>query len=204
MAPLSDDVNIESIQSQVAERLGTQLNEKIVDTRASRLRERLKHAKNMLLILDDLWDELDLGKVGIPMDAFIENEARELFKRIAYLSFNSSGPDLISIATEIVRKSGGLPIAIVTIAKALRNKDVNKWKDALACLKNPLRRSITGIKESRNLAHHQTKQTRTNNEEEETERVFPARRREDQRFSSHYSTVMTAEDQHVVEIGEGS
>ncbi|XP_054778266.1 probable disease resistance protein At1g52660 [Prosopis cineraria] len=144
MAPLSDDVNIESIQSQVAERLGTQLNEKIVDTRASRLRERLKHAKNMLLILDDLWDELDLGKVGIPSIDYEnnikkneENEARELFKRIAYLSFNSSGPDLISIATEIVRKSGGLPIAIVTIAKALRNKDVNKWKDALACLKNP-------------------------------------------------------------------
>lgn len=41
-----------------------------------------------------------------------------------------------------------MPLAIVIAAKALRNiEDLNVWESALARLKNPLRRNITGIKE---------------------------------------------------------
>ncbi|XP_054778433.1 probable disease resistance protein At4g27220 [Prosopis cineraria] len=184
MATVSKDMNIVNIQSQIAEMLGMQLNQNTIDVRSSRLHESLKHAKNMLLILDDLWEELDLGKVGIPftrdennnkkiegckllltsrdetllldlmkcekiisVDVMPEDEAHELFKRIAEISIESSNPDLMSIAVEIVRMCRGLPLAIVSAAKVLRKKDLDVWENALARLRNPLRRNLTGIRE---------------------------------------------------------
>ncbi|XP_028769718.1 disease resistance protein At4g27190-like [Neltuma alba] len=65
MATVSNELDVEKIQGQIAEKLGFQLNEKF-EVRAYRLCERLKQEENMLLILDDLWKELDLGEVGIP------------------------------------------------------------------------------------------------------------------------------------------
>ncbi|KAI9073084.1 hypothetical protein K1719_044955 [Acacia pycnantha] len=73
MATVSQELNIEKIQGQIAEKLSMQLSENNENVRACRLRENLKKEKNMLLILDDLWEELDLGKVGIPF-ASVENE----------------------------------------------------------------------------------------------------------------------------------
>ena len=135
----------------------------------------------MLLILDDLWEELELNKVGIPfvdinqnskhegckilltsrqtgllsnhmkcqeiinVVVLSEDEAWELFKRIVAVSIDSS---IKSIARKIVQKCGGLPLAIATAAKALKenlNKEV--WKDYLARLNHPLTRTVTGIKE---------------------------------------------------------
>ncbi|XP_028761007.1 probable disease resistance protein At4g27220 [Neltuma alba] len=76
MAIVSKELNVGNIQGQLAEKLGMQLNERTEDVRASRLWERLKKEKNMLLILDDLWEELDLRKVGIPF-VDVENYSRK-------------------------------------------------------------------------------------------------------------------------------
>ncbi|XP_028755719.1 probable disease resistance protein At4g27220 [Neltuma alba] len=65
MATVSNELDVKKIQGQIAEKLGFQLNEKF-EVRAYRLCERLKQEENMLLILDDLWKELDFGEVGIP------------------------------------------------------------------------------------------------------------------------------------------
>ncbi|XP_028755739.1 probable disease resistance protein At4g27220, partial [Neltuma alba] len=185
MATVSEELNIEKIQGEIAENLAFQLNEKSEGVRARRLCERLKLEKNMLLILDDLWEELDLGKVGIPfvdvgsyskknegckilltsrnkmlllnrmkcqeiieVDVLSEDEALELFKRTSELPIDSSTPDnLISIASQIVRKCHGLTLAIATAAKALRGKNLGEWQEFYKRLNHPLRRNITGIKE---------------------------------------------------------
>ncbi|XP_054785853.1 probable disease resistance protein At1g52660 [Prosopis cineraria] len=200
MAIVSHNMNLENIQDQIAEMLGMKLDEKTESTRAFRLCERMKKEKNMLLILDDLWEELDLAKVGIPfindignhnkihenaeagcsrpkeeeeagckvlltsrnekllsnqmrcertikVDVLDDKESWDLFQRIAGLSTYSNSPDLMTIATEIVQKCGGLPLAIVVPAGALRGKDLTEWRDFLKRLKNPLRRNTTGIKE---------------------------------------------------------
>ncbi|KAI9076848.1 hypothetical protein K1719_041152 [Acacia pycnantha] len=62
MATVSQELNIENIQGQIAQKLSMQLSENDKDVRALLLCERLTQEKNMLLILDDLWEELDLGK----------------------------------------------------------------------------------------------------------------------------------------------
>ncbi|KAI9076881.1 hypothetical protein K1719_041185 [Acacia pycnantha] len=66
MATVSQEMNIGHIQDQIIDKLGMQLNERTEEVKASRLYGRLENEKNMLLILDDLWQDLDLGKVGIP------------------------------------------------------------------------------------------------------------------------------------------
>ncbi|XP_022635613.1 probable disease resistance protein At1g12280 [Vigna radiata var. radiata] len=65
MANITRNPNIITIQGQIAEMLGMRLEEEIV--RVDRIWKRLKKEKeNILIILDDLWDRLDLNRLGIP------------------------------------------------------------------------------------------------------------------------------------------
>ncbi|OMO99051.1 Disease resistance protein, partial [Corchorus olitorius] len=77
MVPITQNPVILTIQDQIAELLGLKLEDKTVEVRAHRLRQRFKEEKKkkeekqkkeqkFLLVLDDLWAELDLTKVGIP------------------------------------------------------------------------------------------------------------------------------------------
>ncbi|KAI9076873.1 hypothetical protein K1719_041177 [Acacia pycnantha] len=67
VSTVSQELNFEKIQGQIVEKLSMQLSENNKDVGAFHLCERLKQEKNMLLILDDLWQELDLGKVGMSL-----------------------------------------------------------------------------------------------------------------------------------------
>ncbi|KAI3677754.1 hypothetical protein L6452_37022 [Arctium lappa] len=65
-----------------------------------------------------------------------ENEAWLLFERTAEKSFHPD-PNLHQIARDIVEECGGLPLAIVTIARALESeKDKSMWDDALQRLRS--------------------------------------------------------------------
>ena len=61
--------NVKKIQEDIAYVLGLTLEGEGENVRADSLRRRLKQEKdNTLIILDDLWDRLDLNKLGIPLD----------------------------------------------------------------------------------------------------------------------------------------
>ncbi|XP_022723962.1 probable disease resistance protein At1g61190 [Durio zibethinus] len=66
MAVVNQTPDLQKIQDQLADLLGLKLEEKSVEARAGRLRERLKKEKKVLVILDDIWKKLDLNDVGIP------------------------------------------------------------------------------------------------------------------------------------------
>lgn len=72
-----------------------------------------------------------------------EREAWNLFKKIS--GDYAENEDLQSIAKDVAKACGYLPIAIVTIAGALRNKSIFKWKNALQELRRPSGRSFTGV-----------------------------------------------------------
>ncbi|XVF31255.1 hypothetical protein REPUB_Repub16aG0129700 [Reevesia pubescens] len=174
MVAVSHTPDILKIQDQVAESLGLKLEEKSIPVRASRLCERLKKEKKFLVILDDIWAKLDLKEVGIPfgdenkgcnllltsrdlnvlrdeMDArenfaigvLDDEEAWDLFKKMA--GDNVESLELRSTAIELAKKCAGLPVAIVTVAKALRNKNIYAWNDALRKLQRPSPTNFTGI-----------------------------------------------------------
>ncbi|RVW58495.1 Disease resistance protein [Vitis vinifera] len=110
---------------------------------------KLEEAGEILVILDDIWGKLELGEIGIPygddhkgckvlltsrerqvlskdmctqkefhLQHLSEDEAWNLFKKTAGDSVEK--PELRPIAVDVAKKCDGLPVAIVTIANALK------------------------------------------------------------------------------------
>ncbi|KAB1670122.1 hypothetical protein ES319_1Z197300v1 [Gossypium barbadense] len=173
IATVTQAINIEKIQNQIADFLGLKFEEQSMVGKAFRLRERLKE-KRILVVLDDIWEKLDIEEVGIPlgdehkgckllltsrelnvllngMDAqknfpigvLNEKEAWDLFKKMAGDCVESC--DLKPIAMEVAKKCAGLPIAIATVAGALRNKRLFEWKNALRELERTSSSNFMGI-----------------------------------------------------------
>ncbi|XVF03198.1 hypothetical protein REPUB_Repub04eG0240900 [Reevesia pubescens] len=173
MASVSYSPDIQKIQDRIAEILGLKLVEKDVVVRASRLQERLKIEKKILVVLDDIWARLDLNEVGVPfgdehqgctivltsrdvdvlnrMDAqktfsigvLEQKEVWDLFKKMA--GKNVESRNFQNIANEIAKRCAGLPIAISTVARTLRDKPLFEWKDALRQLKKPSSSNFKGV-----------------------------------------------------------
>ncbi|KOM37189.1 hypothetical protein LR48_Vigan03g057000 [Vigna angularis] len=206
MANITRNPNIITIQGQIAEILGMRLEEESEIVRADRIRKRLKKEKeNTLIILDDLWDRLDLNRLGIPnsdeddgsqrdvndisnsgyhkmekeelssdfnnmteeklsgnhkrckilltsrrkqvlcnqMDVkerstfsigvLDENEAKTLLKKVAGIQIQNFVYD--DKAIEIARMCDGLPIALVSIGRTLKNKSSFVWEDVYQQMK---------------------------------------------------------------------
>ncbi|XP_039034090.1 disease resistance protein At4g27190-like [Hibiscus syriacus] len=163
------------LQNEIAHQLGMKLdNNPSVDVQAARLCDRLKKAKKVLVILDDIWEEQEVDTLGIPsadqhrgckilmtsrrldvlkrmdshpnipIETLNEDEAWNLFKKMAGHIVESS--EIRSIAVEVAKRCAGLPIAIATIAKALKPKDkLFEWRDALRQLSKPSERNFKGI-----------------------------------------------------------
>ncbi|KAI9076860.1 hypothetical protein K1719_041164 [Acacia pycnantha] len=120
MATVSQELNIENIQGQIAEKLSLQLNENDKEVRALHLCERLNQEKNMLLILDDLWEELDLGKVLLPKLEILElsylNSLISLIwdDQLLHNSFSN-------LKTLTVEKCGFVKLVPLHVLKSLNN-----------------------------------------------------------------------------------
>ncbi|TQE00882.1 hypothetical protein C1H46_013422 [Malus baccata] len=129
--------------------------------------------ERILIVLDDAWTELGFAAIGLPYgdahkgckvlltsrDSDVCNrmgsqqiiavpiltaeESEELFREMVGESFND--PDLRSIAKDVVEECGGLPIAIVTVGKALEKKTKHEWDDALNQLRNSTPVNIPGV-----------------------------------------------------------
>ncbi|XP_043687954.1 LOW QUALITY PROTEIN: putative disease resistance protein At1g63350 [Telopea speciosissima] len=176
MVTVSQEPVFKKIQGEIAENLGLPLTEESLDVRARRLIDRLRKEKRILIVLDDLWKRLDLlQEVGIPcgnnckvvlttrqlqvcsqMETQINVEVKVLSEGDAWSLFKWASGDCVendntlhAVAKEIVRECGGLPIAIITIGRALRRKDRYVWEDAASQLKksNSSPPDIEGVNE---------------------------------------------------------
>ena len=171
---------ISDIQQQIADMLLLKLEGVAKPVRAGKLMQGLKKEKELkngkiLIILDDIWNEINLEEVGIPSkdDQTIcklvlvsrnehvlskgmgtkklfpirhlqEEEAWELFRGTAGDSVEGNN-ELRSIAIEVVKECGGLPIAIVTVANALKDESLDVWNNALHELRTSAPTSIYGV-----------------------------------------------------------
>ncbi|XP_024039419.1 disease resistance protein At4g27190 [Citrus clementina] len=170
---VSQTPDIKQIQQEIAEKLGLELREEAESRRASRLYERLENEKKILVILDNIWKPLDLGTIAIPFgedhkgckllltardrsvllkmgskDNFLinnlnEEEAWRLFKMMA--GDDVENRELKSTAIDVARACGGLPIALTTVAKALRSKSLHEWKNSLRELRTPSMVNFEGV-----------------------------------------------------------
>lgn len=76
------------------------------------------------------------------VDVLEDKEALKLFNKIAENVFEK--PEVETVALEVAKKCGRLPLAIVTVASALRNRSLEAWKAALQKLETPAPRNFTG------------------------------------------------------------
>lgn len=175
MLTVSQNPNIKKIQGKVAEKLGMKLDEEeSVSQRASRLFMRVKQETRILVILDDLWGRLELHEVGIPygkdhngckiilttrsadvcsemecqqeimVGVLPEQDSWNLFRREAGRAVYS--PALWGAAWKVAQECGGIPLAIIALGRALRNKeDPLYWTDALLQLKKSVQPIILGV-----------------------------------------------------------
>ncbi|XP_034707087.1 probable disease resistance protein At1g61300 [Vitis riparia] len=157
---------IAELQQEIENALDLSLWKRNESTKANKLKQALKEEK-ILIILDDIWTEVDLEQVGIPSKDDIwtqckivlasrdgdllckgmgaqrcfpvkrlpPDEAWSFFKKTAGDSVEEN-LELQPIAIQVVEKCDGLPIAIVTIAEALKDETVAVWENALEQLRS--------------------------------------------------------------------
>ncbi|KAL5574993.1 hypothetical protein UlMin_016692 [Ulmus minor] len=176
MVVLSQTPDVRKIQQEIAEQLGLKLDEESPPMRAGRLRHGLSKQHKTLIVLDDIWKELDLWEAGIRFEddqkgckllftsrsldvlrnlmgvdsnftigALSPSEAMNLFKKM--VGARAEQDDFKPLAVDVVKECGGLPIAIVTVANALKNQGLFVWRDALTQLRNSSPTNIEGMSE---------------------------------------------------------
>ncbi|KAL5975098.1 hypothetical protein ACLOJK_031774 [Asimina triloba] len=174
MVLVSKDVDIKRVQDDVAERLGFSLKDRAGHSRTEALRNRLMQEKKLLIILDDLWEQIELADLGIPfnnedckiifttrreavcrqmetqinikVDVLSKDESWKLFKeKVGHIV---DDPTLHTVTERAIEECGGLPLAIVTLGRALRGvKSIRVWNNALAQMKISAPDDIEGMED---------------------------------------------------------
>ncbi|XP_004309139.1 PREDICTED: uncharacterized protein LOC101292172 [Fragaria vesca subsp. vesca] len=161
IAVLSQIPDLRKIQDTLGDMLGFKFKEHTQDGRAARLHKEIQRRGNSLIILDDVWERITLPSIGIPshrdlqkcnskvlittrrlhvcfamkcqekiaLHTLSEDDSWFLFMRTARTTFEST--TIESLARKVVRECGGLPIALISVAKALRDKDLKVWEVAV-------------------------------------------------------------------------
>uniref|UniRef100_A0A2N9G9P5 AAA+ ATPase domain-containing protein n=1 Tax=Fagus sylvatica TaxID=28930 RepID=A0A2N9G9P5_FAGSY len=173
MAVVSQNQDLRKIQGQIADMLHLQLRNESLEERKNQLFSRLMDSKSVLVILDDVWEALNLTDIGIPyggqhkrckvlltsrseeacnqmrsqkivpIKVLSEEEAWNLFREMAGDCVDT--PGLRPIAKEVAKECGALPVAIVTVGRALENKTKDEWIAALEQLKKSIPKNIPGL-----------------------------------------------------------
>ncbi|KAL2531069.1 putative disease resistance protein [Forsythia ovata] len=160
---VSQEFSIHKLQSDIAQALKLHFScgsdEK---KRAAQLFQTFQQRGSSVLILDDVWKQIDAEKIGIPprrdgcklvitsrlkevcdrmgcqriikVNTLSEQEAWELFlKKLGRVELH---PEVEEICKKMVKRCGALPLALVTLAGSMRGvTDIHEWRDASEELK---------------------------------------------------------------------
>ncbi|PON61476.1 NB-ARC domain, LRR domain containing protein [Parasponia andersonii] len=167
-ATVSKELDMKRVQMQIAERLNVEVKmEESIERAAGRLFQRLKEEERFLIILDDVWEKIDLDCLGVPqpelqkgskiiltsrflevckaMMTDVEVKVSILNGEEAWKLFSRNAGEVVSLehirpfAEAVARECCGLPLALITMGAAMRGKTMVKlWKHAF----NELRSSV--------------------------------------------------------------
>ncbi|KAL4335050.1 hypothetical protein GQ457_07G039830 [Hibiscus cannabinus] len=167
---VSKEFVVSKIQQSIVARLGLPWDESEPHEHLTSKIYNVLKKKRFLLLLDDVWERIDLGDIGIPlpdeenkcklifttrsmdvcsdMDAhrklkvelLTDDKSWQLFcEKVGRMEILES-PAIRTYAETIVQKCGGLPLALITVGRAMANKETEEeWKYAIELLnKSPL------------------------------------------------------------------
>ncbi|TYJ38828.1 hypothetical protein E1A91_A04G020500v1 [Gossypium mustelinum] len=158
MFTMSQNPNINKIQDKVADIFRLKFETSSQEGKAEELFRSMQGVNNILVIFDDVWEEFEPETIGIPfgvahegckillttrhqrvctimncqkkiqLGILSEVEAWTLFKDNAGVD---DGPSSLNdVAKEVARECKGLPLALVTVAKALKGESLDGWRAA--------------------------------------------------------------------------
>ncbi|KAK2416502.1 putative disease resistance protein [Trifolium repens] len=179
MATVSQNPDYEKIQRKFSDDLGLELKGQSIEGRGGEILQRLLEFEDkkvkVLIVLDDVWKELNFEWLGLPsqehqkcikilftsrdekvcqknrsqenvhVSVLLQDEAWSLFQEMAGDVVNK--PDIYPIAREVANECAGLPLAIVTIGRALENEEKFVWEDALKQLRKSQSTSFLDMQE---------------------------------------------------------
>ncbi|XP_077231944.1 disease resistance protein At4g27190-like [Tasmannia lanceolata] len=163
---VSKDWSLRNVQNVIAKRLSLNFgSDESNDNMATRIYQELERQK-FILLLDDMWEKIELDNVGIPrinlengskivlttrrlqvcksMDTDVEIRVDILSEEEAWKLFQNKvgdvveNPSIQSLAKDVVKECHGLPLAIIVVGGSLRKEeDVHVWKNVLDELRSP-------------------------------------------------------------------
>ncbi|XP_024035185.1 LOW QUALITY PROTEIN: probable disease resistance protein At4g27220 [Citrus clementina] len=176
LATVSQHPNIINVQNELVNSLGWELKQKDEKDGADQLRSMFSASKStkILIILDDVWNELNLKeKLGIPIGdrdnrckILLTTRLQSVCERmrcdsqiplgtltpeegLALLRKNAgidvNDSTLNDVSKEVAGECNGLPLAIEAVGSALRGKGFDEWNLALHNLREAKLYAIEGI-----------------------------------------------------------
>ncbi|XP_017978284.1 PREDICTED: probable disease resistance protein At5g63020 [Theobroma cacao] len=167
-AVASKDLKLEKIQDEIGEKIGYSDNRwrnKRIEQKAIDIYRVLSNRK-FVLLLDDLWDRVDLTKIGVPIPDQQNNSkvvfttrskevcglmeahkrfrveclpppfAWHLFQRKVGNDTLNLHPDIPKLAETVAKECAGLPLALITVGRAMACKKTPKeWIRAIEVLR---------------------------------------------------------------------
>ncbi|OAY72675.1 Disease resistance protein RPS5 [Ananas comosus] len=167
----SRECSVARIQSEIVNTLDLPAINNVQDQ--ARIISDFLREKNFLLLLDDLWERLDLGAVGVPMPSATDEQQHKrkvvlttrylkvcgqmgvsrrnsikvecldgddawlLFRETVGEDTIGSSPAVEAVARKVAIKLGGLPLALITIGRAMYDKeDPAEWRHAIDLLQD--------------------------------------------------------------------
>ncbi|KAI9088293.1 hypothetical protein K1719_030014 [Acacia pycnantha] len=161
---VSQPPDFKKIRGELARNLDLNLDEVKEELSSTILSRIINMDQKLLIILDDVWVEFDVTeKLGIPfghqqkgcnllittrsshvctkmgcqmiqLHTLTNEEALNLFE--SHVGLNNSYHGFNRVTKKIVKYCGGVPVAIVALARALKNQPISAWKDALKTLED--------------------------------------------------------------------
>ncbi|KAJ6819831.1 putative LRR receptor-like serine/threonine-protein kinase [Iris pallida] len=178
MVIVSQNQDVKKIQTEIAEQLGFQLTDESEIVRGAKILDRIKGARKILIILDDLWGFLNISTIGIPsadenkeckvvittrsinvcsfmncqqrikVEPLSPKESWDLFK-FQVGDVLEKTDHLTKVAVDVAKECGGLPLAIITLGRAMRKKDkISTWNFVLTQLRKSIQTHIEGMEDS--------------------------------------------------------
>ncbi|PRQ35459.1 putative toll-like receptor, P-loop containing nucleoside triphosphate hydrolase [Rosa chinensis] len=165
LARISPEPNVWNIQGTLADMLGLKLVDETVIGRARTLRKKITSGDRILIILDNIWEGIELTSIGIPRfnelkrcnsKVLLTTRKRDVCYRMqcqASIRLNTlteqdswklfakearnsfKTSTFYNKARQVSGECGGLPVALKAVAKALGDKELDEWNKAAERLK---------------------------------------------------------------------